>query len=504
VHLGTSLLHRGGFSSRLACAQLIDGLGPRMKLAPIFFSLLALLICSGTALGQDAAGAAPADALYAQPGQLVSVDGARLNLYFDEPDTVISAIREVYDQSAPAAQQSQQGQQAQPPAARVVDLKASDGTVLKATYFAAAKPGPGVLLFHQFNRTRKDWDDVARQLAAAGINTLTFDRRGYGESGGTPYDKLTDAESAQVREHRLGDIDTAWQYLVSQPGVKRDVIGVGGAGESGVGRSVQAAMQHPAQVKSLVLLSGETLRDGLQFLRQASQLPGLFVVSDDDEYPPTAEAMEWLYIASSNPGKKFVHYSAAEDAPWLWYEDVPQVPATGAHGTDLFKTHPELPGITVHWFVTTLIKTPGHAPADPLASATILNQLEMPGGVAQVTQQLMEARRKDPQAQLWPEINVDIIGSDYLCEGDPKHAIEIFKLNLLAYPDSADAHFNLADAYLRDGQKDLARQYAEKALAMLDSHKAPLSSWSDTEQRRGEIRNGVLQTLKKLGENKTN
>jgi tetratricopeptide (TPR) repeat protein len=170
----------------------------------------------------------------------------------------------------------------------------------------------------------------------------------------------------------------------------------------------------------------------------------------------------------------------------------------------LFKTHPELPGIIVHWFVTTLIKTPGHAPADALASATILNQLEMPGGVAQVTQQLMEARRKDPQAQLWPEINVDIIGSDYLREGDPKHAIEIFKLNLLAYPDSADAHFNLADAYLRDGQKDLARQYAEKALAMLDSHAAPLSSWSDTEQRRGEIRNGVLQTLKKLGENKTN
>jgi len=25
-------------------------------------------------------------------------------------------------------------------------------------------------------------------------------------------------------------------------------------------------------------------------------------------------------------------------------------------------------------------------------------------------------------------------------------AIEIFKLNLLAYPDSADAHYNLADA----------------------------------------------------------
>jgi tetratricopeptide (TPR) repeat protein len=53
-----------------------------------------------------------------------------------------------------------------------------------------------------------------------------------------------------------------------------------------------------------------------------------------------------------------------------------------------------------------------------------------------------------------------------------KTAIETFKLNLLAYPDSDDAHFNLADAYLKDGLKDLAREYAEKALAPLDWHTA--------------------------------
>jgi len=58
---------------------------------------------------------------------------------------------------------------------RVVDLTASDGTKLKATYFAAAKPGPGVLLLHQCNRQRKVWDGLAEQLSAAGINVLTFD-----------------------------------------------------------------------------------------------------------------------------------------------------------------------------------------------------------------------------------------------------------------------------------------------------------------------------------------
>jgi hypothetical protein len=44
------------------------------------------------------------------------------------------------------------------PAPRVGDIKSADGTVLKGTYFSAGKPGPGVLLFHQNNRTRTSWE----------------------------------------------------------------------------------------------------------------------------------------------------------------------------------------------------------------------------------------------------------------------------------------------------------------------------------------------------------
>jgi dienelactone hydrolase/uncharacterized damage-inducible protein DinB len=399
-----------------------------------------------------------------------------------------------------------QAQQSQPPAARVVDLKASDGTILKASYFAATKPGPGVLLLHQSNRSRKSWDDLAAQLAAAGINTLTVDMRGYGESGGIPEDKVPDAEWAQVRNLYFGDLDTAFQYLISQPGVQRDVIGVAGAGALGVGRSVRVARQHAAEVKSLVLISGEAGQDGLQFLHQASQLPELFAFSDDDEYPPTQDAMKLLYLTASSPGRKLVHYSAAEDAPWLWYEpfDIGKVPAHGGHGTDMFTPHPELPGIIVHWFVTSLINTPGHAPADALACAPILDQIRTPAGVAQVTQQLIEARQKDLEAQLFPEITVSIIGQDHMRAGEPKLAVEVLELNLLAYPESADAHETLAEAYLANAQKDLARQHAEKALALLDSHTAPASSWTDTEQYRGEIRRGAQDALKKLGQSRTN
>jgi tetratricopeptide (TPR) repeat protein len=162
----------------------------------------------------------------------------------------------------------------------------------------------------------------------------------------------------------------------------------------------------------------------------------------------------------------------------------------------MFQVHPELPGIIVRWFVTTLLKTPGHGPADTLAAAPILNQLPTPGGFAHVKEEWMAARQKDPQAQLWPEVALDIIGSDYQRVGNVKEAIEIFKLNLLAYPNSADAA-----AYLADRERELARQYTQKALALLDSRAAPASSWSDTESKRDRIRHSGQRTLAQATQN---
>jgi alpha-beta hydrolase superfamily lysophospholipase len=57
--------------------------------------------------------------------------------------------------------------------------------MLKATYLAASKHGPRVMLFHQCNRDRKMWEELAPRVVAAGLNVLTLDFRGYGDSGGT-------------------------------------------------------------------------------------------------------------------------------------------------------------------------------------------------------------------------------------------------------------------------------------------------------------------------------
>jgi dienelactone hydrolase len=383
----------------------------------------------------------------------------------------------------------------QPPTSHGVDLKAPDGTVLKGTFFAASAPGPGAILFHQSNRTRASWDGVAAILASAGIHVLTLDMRGHGETGGA-YDE----DPKKAKSTRLGDLDAAFAFLTSQPGIRRDVIGLAGAGWKGVVDAVDTAQRHADSTRALALFSGETGLDGMQFLKESPRLPALFVVADDDEYPPTVEAMGLLYESDGSPSKKLIHYAAAQEAPWLWYEtpDPGKVPAKGAHGTDLFAEHPELPGIVVQWFVTTLIRTPGHAPAETIACAAALDEIREPGGVGRVRRRLLDARKTDPQAQLFPEITASIIGFDHQRDGDPKSAVEVLELVLLAYPTAA-ARENLSEAYLQNGQTDLARREAETSLAMLDAHKAPASSWSDTEEFRGELRRGAHEVLQKAG-----
>jgi dienelactone hydrolase len=365
-------------------------------------------------------------------------------------------------------------------AQRIVDLTASDGTKLKASYFAASKPGPGVLLLHQCNRQRKVWDDLSQQLSAAGINVLTLDYRGFGESGGDPFGKLPPDKAAQVMDEGFpGDIDAAFQYLISQSGVTRDVIGIGGA-SCGVNNSIQAARRHP-EVKSLVLLSGGTDLPGRQFLRQPQAHPVFFAVADNDEFQPTVQVVEWLYSVAANPGKQFAHYQ------------------TGGHGADMFKVHPELEKAIVDWYVTTLIKTPGRAPVPKDAPAVTqdarnLDLIDQPGGPAKVSKMLDDARQHDPHATIFPEAIANLLGYEHLQSGDTAGAIEILKLNVAAYPNSPNAYDSLSDAYLAANQKDLARQSIHRALDLLPS------DTTDTQDFRDALKAADEAKLKQLSD----
>ena len=192
---------------------------------------------------------------------------------------------------------------------QTVDLRAPDGILLKGTYFSSGKPEPGVLLLHQCNQQRKLWDVLGERLASLGINVLTIDYRGFGESGGIPHDKLTqEAEGKIQTETWPSDINVAFQYLLAQPGVTPGRIGVGGA-SCGVNNAIRLARQHP-EVKSLVLLAGPTDREGRQFLEASKDLPIFTSAADDDAFGPQALLMQWFFSLSGNSASRFAHYAS--------------------------------------------------------------------------------------------------------------------------------------------------------------------------------------------------
>jgi dienelactone hydrolase len=371
------------------------------------------------------------------------------------------------------------GPVAQVPPPRIVDLHAPDGTLLKGTYFSSGKSGPGVLLLHQCNQQRKLWDVLGERLASLGINVLTIDYRGFGESGGTPHDKLTDEQEIKIQEETWpGDIDVAFQYLVAQLGVTPGRIGVGGA-SCGVNNAIRVARQHP-EVKALVLLAGPTDREGRQFLQTSKNIPIFTSAAEDDVFGPQVLPMQWYFSLSENSASRFAHYSS------------------GGHGAEMFAVQKDLPGVIANWFLATLENTPERVPktnGQALGPQTLhnLEVIDQPGGggADQVAQSL-SAGRGATDVTLLPEFIINLLGYEHLQSGDIKGAVEILKLNAKAYPASPNVYDSLSDAYLAAGEKDLALQDARKAVELLASDTA------DGEERRKGIRESAEQKIKQL------
>ena len=224
--------------------------------------------------------------------------------------------------------------QAQP---RDIDVRAADGTLLRATYYSPGKPGPAVMLFHMCDGGRRTvWETLGRMLAERGIHAIAMDVRGHGDSGGPRESAMPLAERRRVTlEVWPRDIDQVFDSLVAQPGVDRTRIGAGG-GSCGAGNAVRLASRHP-EVKTLVLLAGG-LMFAEEFLPKAPWMPVLAVAAHDDGDAVTA--MRRVVSFSTSPDSRLKEY------------------ARGGHGTDLFRVDKELEPLIADWFVRHLVSRP--------------------------------------------------------------------------------------------------------------------------------------------------
>jgi len=335
-----------------------------------------------------------------------------------------------------------------------VDIVAPDGAKLRATFFSADRSGPGVLLLHMCNTTRKSWEPVAKGLSERGVNVLTIDNRGFGESGGPRFEGGSPEVRQQLNEKWPDDFEAAYQFLISQSNVDNGRIAFGG-GSCGVTNAVKLAEGH-SDVKSLVLLAGTTDVKGINFIADHPERPIFTAAAADDEYNDDAlQVMQWTANLSANPRTKF---SGFKD---------------GKHGTEIFGPHPELVQEVVAFFVDTLLTNPVNLKAKLAAKKTPASEFWMladqKGGAARAVDLYRETHKRDPQAFVFPEFAVNLLGYDRLQAGDKEEAIELFKLNTEAYAASANAQDSLSDGYLAAGQKELALAAEEKCVRLLPS-----------------------------------
>lgn len=184
-------------------------------------------------------------------------------------------------------------------AVQTVTIDSPDGVKIVGSYFEARKPNsPAVLLLHQWQSDRHSYDDFAKQMQTRGINVLSIDGRGFGDS-------TKNADGASVTAGRtnadvkamLGDVDAAFRFLSMRPNVNSKRVGIVGA-SYGSSLAIIYAAGHP-DVQAVALLS-----PGLNYFGNLPTEPAvakfrdrnnhnlLFIAADDDK--ESADAVEKL------------------------------------------------------------------------------------------------------------------------------------------------------------------------------------------------------------------
>lgn len=88
------------------------------------------------------------------------------------------------------------------------------------------------------------------------------------------------------------------------------------------------------------------------------------------------------------------------------------------------------------------------------------------GGAAAAVAQYRELKKSKPDTYNFAENELNTLGYRLLSTGKTKDAIEIFKLNVEMFPDSFNPYDSLGEAYLADGNKELALKNYRKSVEL--------------------------------------
>jgi pimeloyl-ACP methyl ester carboxylesterase len=315
---------------------------------------------------------------------------------------------------------------------------------------------------------------------AENYRVIRYDRRGYGRS-----------INPDTTYSNVEDLRAVFDYFKIHKAI---VIGMSAGG----GLAIDFTLKYPEKISSLILVgavvsgfsySEHMLTRGgrltLEDYTNQEKLLEYFVKEDPYEIAPeNQEAREKLWkIMEANPHNiDFSKNRLAEQPERPAVEALNEIHApalivVGEYDIPDVFAHAGAIEAGIQHSQKVIIRNAGHlVPFEQpdLFNTQIMNFLNGADffwilntqGITEAIEMFEKKREEDHSWVPFDEIRMNMIGYQYLQSGKAKEAVELFKLNVLAYPNSANAYDSLGEAYSVIEEKELAIANYKKSLEL--------------------------------------
>ncbi len=347
-------------------------------------------------------------------------------------------------------------------------------------FYEEAGEGETIVLLHDGILHHVIWDEQFPVLVK-NYRVIRYDRRGFGKSL-PPKDPFSHVDDLNQLFAQL-KIDRAIVFGMS----------------AGGGLALDFTLKYPKKVSALVLVGAVVSGYGysIHFFTRGGRITSLAEYLDPPKfiqyfgwedpyeiYPRNIEAKEkFLRILKTNPQNvkgALGNFAQPPDRPAVKFLseievsalilvgefDIPDVHAhSGAIEAGIPNAKREIIFNSGHLIPLEQPRAFNSSVLKFLNSVEFFN-IVYSQGVNAAVQYFHEKREAEPDIILFDEREMNALGYSFLQKGKTKDAIELFKLNTIAYPNSSNTYDSLGEAYLADGQKELAIKNYEKSLEL--------------------------------------
>ena len=347
-------------------------------------------------------------------------------------------------------------------------------------FYEEAGTGENIVLLHDGLIDRQVWDDQFLFLAKD-YRVIRYDRLGYGKSSNP--------------KSSYSNVDNLYQLFEQLNIDKAIIFGMSAGG----GVSIDFTLRHPKKVSGLILVGAVVSGYGYSthmFTRGGNLDPSLspnnnlkkFITyfATEDPYEIyfknitakekalkliVADSLAWVtrhqfYVPPDRPAAKFLLEIKVPVLILVGEYDIPDVQAhAGIIEFGIPNAKREIVPNSGHLIP---LEQPEYFNAKVLK---FLNGQEFfniltSQGVNAAVEYFSQRRKSEPDIILFDERELNSLGYKFLQDRKLNDAIELFKLNTITYPESWNTYDSLGEAYLKNGQNELAIENYKRSLEL--------------------------------------